>query len=475
MIGRGKHLHLDCPSGIAGDMLLGALFDLGVPVDMVRQVLGTLPLGAFRLGVERTLRGGLSGIDVKLHVEQGCDPGQNQVHAHDHARDHDHGPARDHDHGPARDHDHGPAHDHDHGSAHDHDHGSAQPAPTGDVRHAGWHERGHAHRHFRDIRALLDGLPAEVRRIARDVFERIAEAEAKLHGTSVDDVAFHEVGAVDSIVDVVGAAAAIAYLAPSSISCSPLALGHGTVRSAHGLLPVPAPATLSILAAAKVPTVDGGAAFELTTPTGAALVAQLVTQFGPMPPGRPVATGWGAGDRELADRPNLVRAVLVELELKAAAGFAGAPGAPDDEVIELFANVDDMNPQLCDHVLERLLGAGALDAWWQPVIMKKGRPALVLGVLSPPALQDALTKEMVSETTTIGVRSRRLGRRVLQRRLETVSTPYGPVQVKLASLDGQVVNAAPEIDDCRRLASERGVALKLVVAAAAASAQSLLG
>jgi hypothetical protein len=421
-LARGKHLHLDCPSGVAGDMLLGALFDLGVPVDAVKAVLATLPIHAgWHLHVDRCVRGGLAGTDVKVHVE-----------AHEH-------------------------HHHEPGHGHDHAHG--------DVRHEGWHAHGHAHRHYREIRAMLDVLPDDVRRIARAVFERVAVAEAKLHATTVDEVAFHEVGAVDSIIDIVGTAAAVAHLGPASISSTPLPLGHGTIRVAHGILPVPAPATLEILAAASVPTTDGGAPFELTTPTGAALVAELVQRFAPMPSGRVLATGWGAGDRELPDRPNLVRAVLLDA--------TAAAGADADEIVELVANIDDMNPELCDHVLERLFAAGAVDAWWSPITMKKGRPALQLGVLAPPAAAEAVARVVLTETTSIGLRQRTLARRVLERRHAIVDTPYGPLRVKLALLDGRIVNAAPEHDDCRRLAAEGAVPLKDVYAAATAASQAL--
>ena len=252
------HLHLDMPSGIAGDMVLGALFDLGVPEAAVRDELAKLGLGGWELRVARgARRGGMAGTDVKVMVDQG----------------HDRGAA----------HDHGPAHHH---------HGPAE----------------HAHRHYADIRALVERtLAGRVRELALAIFDRVARAEARLHGVPVGDVAFHEVGAVDSIIDIVGTAAAVAWLGPASVSGSPVAMGHGTVRTAHGILPVPSPAALEILREAGAPTVDGGLDKELCTPTGAAIAAELVGRWGPMPPMTVRAVGYGAGDADFPDRPNLLR------------------------------------------------------------------------------------------------------------------------------------------------------------------------
>jgi pyridinium-3,5-bisthiocarboxylic acid mononucleotide nickel chelatase len=411
---KGKHLHLEAHAGIAGDMTLGALFDLGVPVDVVKDVLAKLPVGGYQLQVQKCLRGGLAGTDVKVLMEQG----EHEHHEHEHVHDH---------------------------------------------KHEHFHDAGHAHRHYREIRQMLESLPAEVKRLSVAMFEAIAQAEAKLHGVSVDDVAFHEVGAIDSIVDIVGTAAAVAWLAPASISATPLALGHGTVRCAHGLLPVPAPATVEILRVAGVPVHDGGSTRELTTPTGAAIVAALAQTFGSAPAGRVVGVGYGAGDAELEDRPNLLRALLVD---------PGGVGAVD-QVIEISANLDDFNPEWSEHVAERLFAAGALDVWWQPVTMKKSRPATILGVLAPPEALEPLVGVLFSETSTIGVRHHTLARRVLERRVVRVHTPYGQVAVKIASLGERVYNRAPEYEDCRRVARERDVPLKDVYAAALAAAREV--
>jgi uncharacterized protein (TIGR00299 family) protein len=420
---KGKHLHLDCPSGIAGDMTLGALFDLGVPVEVVKSALAKLPVGGYRLSVEKTLRKGLAGTDVKVLVED-------HHHHHDDHHDHHH----DHDH----DHDH---HHHDE-EQHHHEHGD------------------HTHRHWADIKPMLDALPADVKQLSVKIFELIAVAEAKLHGVTVSEVAFHEVGAIDSIVDIVGTAAAIAWLAPASISCSPVPLGHGTVKAAHGILPIPAPATLEITRAAGVPTIDGGIDKELCTPTGAAIVGAIVSAWGPMPPARALAVGYGAGDRDLVDRANLLRAVVA------------SPLTSADQMVQLEANLDDMNPELTEYVAERLFAAGAVDVWWAPVTMKKSRPALVLSVLAPAARLDELTRIVLTETTTLGVRHAAVDRRVLDRRVETVDTPYGRVPVKVGALDGKIVNVAPEYEACRAIARERGVPLKEIYAAATAAFRS---
>src|SRR5262249_29453437 len=256
--------------------------------------------------------------------------------------------------------------------------------------------------------------------------------------------AFHEVGAVDSIVDIVGTAAALAWLAPASVSAAPLPLGHGSVRTAHGLLPVPSPATLEICRAAGVPTYDGGVDKELVTPTGAAMLAEIVGRWGPAPALTARAIGYGAGDRDLADRPNLLRATVGELLSQ-----------PED-LVELEANLDDMSPELCEHVAERLFGAGALDVWWTPVTMKKSRPALVLAALAPAAARDALAAVGLAETTSLGVRWRPVWRRALERRVELVSTPYGAIQMKIGLDGARVVNAAPEYEACREAARAHG-------------------
>ncbi len=436
----GSELYFDCFAGVAGDMTLGALFDLGVPEEALRAELGKLPVTNYRLTRERVQRGALVGTKIHVLVDE---------QQHDQALDHEH-----HDHAPAHEH-HDHAHEHDHHDhAHDrgHDHHDHE---RHDPRHR--HGGGHRHTHYREIKAMLERhLGGDVLARALAIFDRIAVVEARLHGVTVDEVAFHEVGAIDSIVDIVGAAAALAWLKPSRITSRRVPLGGGTVDTAHGRLPVPAPATLELLAGADV--VAGGDT-ELTTPTGAGILAASVSAYGPMPAMRVLAVGWGAGDRQLPDRPNLLRVV---------AGTHATAESGADEVAVVEANVDDMNPELCEPLLDALFAAGAVDAWFTPIIMKKSRPALTVAALCPPAARDAVAAALLRESTTIGVRFSTRERMILPRRLVEVDTPWGKVPVKVAG-EGDVANAAPEYEACRRLAAAAGVPVKRVYLAALAA------
>ncbi len=329
------------------------------------------------------------------------------------------------------------------------------------------HHHGHDHVRHADIAARLRGAGLDPAVLARalDIFQRLAEAAATLHGVPVDEVEFHEVGAIDSIADVVGAAVGLDYLAPSSVTASAIALGHGAVKTAHGLLPVPAPAALEILRQAGAAVTDGGAARELCTPTGAAILAHAVGAWTAMPPLQPLAVGHGAGDADLPDRPNVLRFVVGRP--------LGAAEHPEDEAIyRVEANVDDMSPELCEHAAEVIAQAGALDVWWTPVAMKKSRPALLLTALAPPAALEPVLAAVLAETTSIGVRFDRVARRVLARELVTVDTPFGPIAVKVARQGEHVVNAAPEYEACRAAARAHRVPLKSVFAAAVAAWQA---
>jgi pyridinium-3,5-bisthiocarboxylic acid mononucleotide nickel chelatase len=337
---QGLHLHVDAASGAAGDMMLGALIDLGVPVDAIGDALDAIGAGRGRLHVARVIKGGIAAVDVKVDTEG------HVIAGHEH-----------------------------HAHGHDHDH-------------------THGHHHYGAIRERIAAakLTGGTRTRALDIFDRLARAEAKLHGSTVEQVTFHEVGAIDSIVDVVGTAAALDYLAPSAVTCASVAMGHGFVRSAHGILPVPAPAALEVLREAGGVMADGGLPRELCTPTGAAILAATVTSWTPAPAGRAIAVGWGAGDIDLADRPNALRVVALEPAAAAAASV----------VWQIDANIDDMSAELCAPAAEAVFAAGALDVWWTPVTMKKGRPALVLSALAEAATRDAVIAAILRETTTIG-------------------------------------------------------------------------
>jgi len=456
---RGLHLHVDCASGAAGDMMLGALLDLGVPLEVVGLALDAIGAGRARLRVTEVTKGGIAAIDLKVDTSGELEGANRHAHGAVHTG-HEHLLGREdrgrHDRGH-HDHDHG-HHEHGHHEHGDHEHGDH------DHGHHGHH--GHAHYHYRDIRARILAAPltAGTRRRALDIFDRIARAEAKLHGTTVDEVAFHEVGAIDSVVDVVGTAAALDWLAPASVSCTSVAMGHGTIRCAHGVLPVPAPAALEVMREAGAVVSDGGIARELCTPTGAAILAHAVTRWDAAPTGRPVAVGWGAGDADLPDRPNVLRVTVIQPH---DAGLR--TGASPDTVWQIDANLDDMSPELCGPASEAVFAAGALDVWWTPITMKKGRPALVLSALATEAARDRVIAAILRETTTIGVRFAPRERLVLARRTVDVATRFGMIPIKVASDGAGIENAAPEYEACAAAAKQHGVPVKLVYAAAVAA------
>ena len=396
-----KIAYLDAFSGVSGDMTVGALLDLGLPLARVRETIATLGLDGVTVDAERVARSGIGA--TKFHVRV---------------------------------------------------HGEHPDPPR---RHA--HHHDHAHRPYRDIRALLQrsGLTDRVRADALAIFARLAEAEGRVHGVAPDDVEFHEVGALDAIVDVVSACLGFDHLGVEAIHAGPLPLGQGLARSAHGPLPVPPPAVVELVRGRPVRLEDGPC--ELVTPTGAAIVAALARPE-PVPELRIAAVGYGAGDRVLDDRPNLLRIVVGEPVVDAGA----------DDVVVLEATIDDMSPQLYEHVLERLLAAGARDAFLVPVVMKKSRPATMLRVLAAPGDRERLATIVFAETTTIGLRWVAERRMVLAREETRVETPWGSVRVKVARAPDGTVNVAPEFEDCRRIATEKQVALKVVHQAATAAA-----
>lgn len=388
-------VYFDCASGASGDMVLGALLDLGLPLDALREALARLPLEGYRLEAKSVLRAGLRATKLDVLVD----------------------------------------------------------APRGrDAEHG--HGRG-----LLEILAMIDrsGLDASLKQRSAACFSRLAEAEASVHGTSPEAVHFHEVGAVDSIVDVVGGVCGLAWLRAARFVASPLNVGSGTVAMSHGSFAVPAPATVRLVRGVPVYGAGDG---ELLTPTGALLVTEHATSYGPLPPLRPEAVGHGAGTRDTQDRPNVLRLIVGEED-----------GAPDagERVLVLETELDDMSPQLCEPLMARLLAAGALDVFYAPIHMKKGRPGLLLTCLAPPDKRQALEEILFSESTTLGVRHQAWDRTVLERETVAVTTPYGVIGVKLGRRGGTIYNAQPEFEDCRRVAAERGVPLKEVWAAALAA------
>ena len=401
-------------------MMLGALLDLGLPLEGLRAALGSLAIGGAEIAAERVLRAGVSATKFRLT--------------------------------PAAD-DHAPAHAHSHAHAHGdpghHHH-------VGDDHHH-THDHGHGDHHsLNEITAAIEGsaLSRAGKGKAVRLFYRLAEAEAAIHNMPLERVHLHEVGALDSIVDIVGAVHGFEWLAADRIVCSPLNVGSGMVRCAHGRFPVPAPATARLLTG--VPIYAGEVALEMVTPTGALLVTEYAESFGPLPPMRVSATGYGAGDRDIAGYPNVLRAMV---------GEADAPSV-DERIVVLECEIDDMNPQLFGPLMDGLQRVGALDVFYAPVQMKKNRPGTLVTVVAAPERREALTALLFAETTTIGVRYHEMLRDRLEREVKTIQTPAGPIRVKIASRAGRVLNASPEFDDCARAAAERGIPIKDVQAMA---------
>jgi uncharacterized protein (TIGR00299 family) protein len=429
-----KTLFIDLFSGISGDMFLGAMLDLGVDFESLQRELSRLGVDGYHLHVERKTRTGIAGISFTVHL----------VHddAHGHSHDHDDG----HHHG----HSHGPDHFHDH----PHPHGGHEDSEN---------------RNFEQIRGLISKSPYSdwVKEKAVAVFRRVAVAEGRVHGLPPDQVHFHEVGAVDSIIDIVGACLALEQLGRPRVLASRVIDGSGFIQCAHGTLPVPAPATLEILAARGVPIEQCSEPHELVTPTGAALLAEFVEVFGPMPALLVEKTGYGLGQRENKTRPNVLRICLATPVQSAPTPFSHSHSALEtDTVAVLETNLDDINPEVLGHFVERSLGAGALDVFFTPIQMKKSRPGMLLTVLCVEKDADRFSEMILRETSSFGVRRTVAERRKLEREFVTVETLFGKVTVKLGKLGGKVVQTAPEFESCKAAAESAGVPLKAVYEAA---------
>ena len=321
----------------------------------------------------------------------------------------------------------------------------------------------HPPRHLPEIEGMINGsaLSDKVKERALKVFRRLAEVEGKLHNQPATEVHFHEVGALDAIIDVVSACAGMELMEIGELVCSPLNVGGGRVETEHGSLPVPAPATAELLS--YVPIYSSGVEGELVTPTGAAIVTTLAASFGPMPSMKVQRIGYGAGENEFPKQPNVVRLFVGE----SAEIPKGVPGAPGDELISIIeANVDDMSPQLYGYFVDQALAAGALDVTCNPIQMKKNRPGIEVNIVCEPERADALAKLLFEQTTTIGLRIYEARRKILERETIEVETTYGKVKMKIAKQEGKVVNVAPEYEDCQKLASEKSVPLKEVMLAA---------
>jgi pyridinium-3,5-bisthiocarboxylic acid mononucleotide nickel chelatase len=474
-----KILYFDCFCGAAGDMLLGALIDAGADFAEIERRLASLGVGGYHLHCAPVNKRGIMAMNFDVHTGDHPHPhdhGRAHDHGHEHAPAHSHGHAHSHTHTHTHEHshDHGHTHTHAHGHTHEHphehghshaqDHGHDHHDPAHGHAHEHTHEHthghDHVHRHLKDIVKIINAgdLPDAVKSAAIATFERIAVAEAKVHGTTPDKIHFHEVGAVDSIVDIVGVHLALDQLKPDRIESSPVHLGKGTVKCAHGVMPVPAPATALLLEG--VPSYAADVDGELTTPTGAALIAQLAQAFGPMPPMRVLATGNGAGNKDLPDRPNIVRVFLGE----------AIEARPTATINVIEANIDDMSPELLAPVIGTLLDAGARDAFFTPVFGKKGRPGHLLTVLAKDEERDALARLILEQTTTFGLRMRREERIELEREWREVDTPWGRVRIKLGGSNGAATVQSPEFEDCRRVAETAHIPVRRVYEAALAAA-----
>jgi uncharacterized protein (TIGR00299 family) protein len=405
-------LYFDCFSGIAGDMVLGAFLDAGLPLEELRQALGSLALTDYEIAADRVLRAGVSA--TKFSVRE---------HAAATTR-HDHDPAHSHHH----------HHPHFHASEHSH----------------------HAHRSLAEIFALIEqsALSRSGRDRAKGLFTRLAEAEAAIHQMPLDRVHLHEVGALDSIIDIVGAVYALEWARADRIVCSPLNVGGGTVHSAHGVFPVPAPATLKLLGDA--PVYSGTVQKELVTPTGALIATAYAASFGALPALRVERVGYGAGSRDTPETPNVLRILIGQ----------DAGENQGDRIVVIECEIDDMSPQLFGSAMDRLYAAGALEVFYVPVQMKKNRPGTLLTVIAPPDLREAISAVIFQETTTIGVRYTEMQRECLRREIVSIDTTLGPIRFKRAWRDSRVVNAVPEFEDCAAIARARGLSVKDVHAVA---------
>ena len=440
-----KTLYLDCGMGAAGDMLMAALLELVDDKAAFLDRMNGLGLPGVEVTAQPSVKCGITGTHVAVTVngeeEISCDvdSGAAPVHLHDHhGHEHEHEHSHEHHHGHDHDHHHDHAHDHEH--HHDHDHGH---------EHSHDHDHGHAHHHHHtgmgEIRHLLShlDLPEQVRADAEAVYGLIAQAESHAHGRPVEEIHFHEVGSLDAVADVVGVCLLMHQLGAEQVLCSPVHVGSGQVRCAHGILPVPAPATAHILRG--VPIYGGAIRGELCTPTGAALLKHFVTKFDSMPVMSMEKIGYGMGNKDF-EAANCVRALLGETE------------ESGDEAVELRCNLDDMTGEAVGFAMEELLSAGALDVFTTPIGMKKGRPAVLLTCLCRPEDREKMARLLFRHTTTLGVRESLCRRYTLSREQHTVDTPRGPVTVKSASGWG-VSRSKPEYEDLARIAREQGISL----------------
>lgn len=414
--------------------MLGALLDLGVDKEIFKNELDKLRLDGFDIIVEKKVKNAITVTDIDVVLNH-------DLHSHSHEHDHPNCD-KEHEHHGKQGHNHHQHHNH----GHDHDHNHDHNCRSGREHN---HEHHHSARNLNDIEKLIDAsaLNNTVKEFSKKVFREIARAEAKVHNKTIDEVHFHEVGAVDSIVDIVGVSICIDMLGVDKIYSSPLHDGKGFIQCQHGKLPVPVPAVMEILTESKIPYIIEDINTELVTPTGIGLIKCLSSRYGNMPPMTVDKVGYGAGKREIG-RFNALRCIL----------GTGIDEGGDDEISVLETNIDDMNPEVLGYVMEKLFDNGALDVFYTPVYMKKNRPGILMTVLSNREKEEVLAGIVLKETSTLGIRKSTSKRYILQREIRMVSTEYGPIRVKVSSA-GDFKKSAPEYEDCKKVAKEREIPL----------------
>ena len=442
--------YLDCFSGISGDMFLGAVLDAGVPFELFEKTVAQLNIGA-KLERSRVERAGVSATKLDVIVDGEKDMPREEFWEQAGTRGQGLGTSEAVRRGTV-----GPSHRHARTSGHEHAH-TRQASSVATAEHH------HLHAPARGLSEILKIIAAAsisegAKRTASEIFVALGAAEAKVHNAGIEDVHFHEVGAVDAIVDIVCAAVGAEALGVEQFFCSPLNVGGGMVTCSHGVMPVPAPATLELLKDA--PIYSGEIQKELVTPTGAAIVKVLATSFGPRPTMTTEKISYGAGSRDFAGHPNVLRISIGEAQLLE---IESAGTIPVEQIAILEANLDDLNPQIIGYIIDRALAEDALDAFTTLVQMKKNRPGTLLTILARPENEEHLRALLFRESSTLGIRTRHEKRYALPRHHEAIITRWGEVRMKIATLNGEVAHYAPEYEDCRRIAAEHHVALKTVM------------
>ena len=423
-------LYVDCFSGIAGDMFLAALLDAGLPAEVLNQAFMTLPIEEkIELSSHHVRKGALDAnlLHIKINGEM-----QSETHAHAHGFDHHHLDHHNHDHHHF-DHHHENHHPHDHTHDHEHEHD---------------HEHTHHHRNLADIFHIIDHTEMNERaaQMAKEIFTKLAEAEAKVHGETLETVHFHEVGSIDSIIDILGACIGIDYLDVDQVYASALPFSTGHVHSDHGLIPVPAPATMALMEAANMPLRPAPDSGEMITPTGAAILAALATFQRPQM--RIKKVGIGAGNKNF-EWPNILRVIVGETEEK-----------PTQPLLQISCNIDDMNPELYAPIMEHLFAAGAADVFLMAIQMKKNRPGTLLRVIAPTWLEQSMAEILLKESSTFGVRVEQIYRYEAQRSFRNLETSYGDVQVKQKWVNGELIGEYPEFETLKKLAEEHQIPIE---------------